>query len=209
MANGKFSNGKRTNLKPVALLLAIALLVGTAVGGTLAWLTDKTDTVKNTFTVGNIDIDLTETKEPYKMIPGHTLHKDPKVTVMAGSEDCWIFVKVEESDNLTNYITYEVDPNNWKQLDGVEGVYYTYAKDITANRDIKVLLNEQVLVRDTVTKDMMDSFDADRDGVLSDAEKATLPTLTFTAYAVQYYKTNGTPFEAAEAWATANSAANS
>ena len=201
MANGKFSNGKRTNLKPVALLLAIALLVGTAVGGTLAWLTDKTDEVTNTFTVGNIDIDLTETKEPYKMIPGHTLHKDPKVTVMAGSEDCWIFVEVEESDNLKDYITYVVDPNNWKQLDGVDGVYYTYAKDITANRDIKVLLNEQVLVKDTVTKQMMDALLA--------GSKAERPTLTFTAYAVQYYKTNGTPFEAAEAWATANSAANS
>jgi len=29
------------------------------------------------------------------------------------------------------------------------------------------------------------------------------PTLTFTAYAVQYYKTNNTPFTVAEAWAKA------
>ena len=49
----------------------------------------------------------------------------------------------------------------------------------------------------------MDSFDANKDGVLSDAEKATLPTLTFTAYAVQFNKSNTEKFEPADAWAIA------
>ena len=31
----------------------------------------------------------------------------------------------------------------------------------------------------------MDAFDTDKNGTLSDTEKAALPTLTFTAYAVQ------------------------
>ena len=36
--------------KTLALLLALVLLAGGVIGGTLAWLTDKTDPVKNTFT---------------------------------------------------------------------------------------------------------------------------------------------------------------
>ena len=43
----------------------------------------------------------------------------------------------------------------------------------------------KVLVKNTVTKAMMDEFDTDNNGTLSDTEKAALPTLTFTAYAVQ------------------------
>ena len=46
--------------KALALVLAVVLLVGAAIGGTVAWLTDKTGDVVNTFTVGNIDIELAE-----------------------------------------------------------------------------------------------------------------------------------------------------
>ena len=47
--------------KTLALVLALTLLVAGVVGGTLAWLTDQTAEVKNTFTVGDINIGLTET----------------------------------------------------------------------------------------------------------------------------------------------------
>ena len=40
--------------------LAVVLVLCCAVGGTLAWLTQKTDAVVNTFTVGDINITLTE-----------------------------------------------------------------------------------------------------------------------------------------------------
>ena len=42
--------------KTVALLLACVMALGVAVGGTLAWLTDTTQEVKNTFTDSNINI---------------------------------------------------------------------------------------------------------------------------------------------------------
>ena len=51
--------------KTLALVLALTLLVAGVIGGTLAWLTDQTDEVKNTFTVGDINIDLTETTTDY------------------------------------------------------------------------------------------------------------------------------------------------
>lgn len=195
MANGKFSNGKRANLKPVALLLAIALLVGTAVGGTLAWLTDKTNEVKNVFTVGNIDIDLNETKNDFKMIPGFTIDKDPKVTVKANSEKSYVFVEVVKSSNYDQYMEHTIDPR-WTLLktEGLTSVYYLVQDATTADVVYSVLAGDQVKVKDTVTKQMMDDIAED---------KVAEPTLTFTAYAVQYYKTNGVEFGAEAAWAEA------
>ena len=92
--------------KTLALVLALTLLVAGVVGGTLAWLTDQTAEVKNTFTVGDINIGLTETTTDYKMVPGNTIAKDPTVTVKANSEACWLFVKVTESTNLRTSSTY-------------------------------------------------------------------------------------------------------
>lgn len=93
--------------KTVALLMASMLVVGVAAGGTMAWLTDADEPVVNTFTVGDIDIELTETtgtvkddnSHNYKFVPGDTLAKDPKVTVKPKSEACYLFVKVEETNN--------------------------------------------------------------------------------------------------------------
>lgn len=187
--------------KKITLLLSLALAVAIGIGGTLAWLTDKTEEVKNTFTVGNINITLTEeaggNKREFKMVPGQTIAKDPKVTVKAGSEACWLFVKIAESDNLDKFIDYAV-ADGWTALTGVEGVTGVYYREVAASDtdqsfdvigcesgDPAKFTANKVLVKDSVTKDDMDAFDTDKDGTLSDTEKAALPTLTFTAYAVQ------------------------
>ena len=79
---GRFERKRRgVSAKALALVLVVVLLFGGALGGTLAWLTAKTDTVTNTFTVGDINIDLTETTTDYKLVPGNTIAKDPTVTV--------------------------------------------------------------------------------------------------------------------------------
>lgn len=90
--------------KKVLSIVAVVLVLCCAIGGTLAWLTDKTDPVVNTFTVGDINIELKETTTNYKMVPGNTITKDPKVTVKANSEACWLFVKVEKSSNFDSFI---------------------------------------------------------------------------------------------------------
>ena len=172
--------------KTVALLLALVMVFGAAVGGTIAWLTDKTDAVKNTFTVGNINIDLYEhdadgkvvtERDDYVMVPDTKLDKDPTVKVEADSEACWLFVKIDKSSNLDSFISYTVD-SGWTALDGVAGVYYRSVDAATAAAGVtySVLKDDQVTVKADVTKDMMD--DLSKDG-------ATLPTLTFTAYAIQ------------------------
>ena len=159
--------------KIVICALSIAVIICCAVGGTFAWLTTQTGEVRNTFTIGNIDITLAETTSDFKMIPGETIAKDPVVTVKANSEACWLFVKVTESDNLDDFITYTVD-SGWTALTGVSGVYYREVAAVSADTSFDVLTGNAVTVKDTVTKTMMDA--------LTDN---TLPTLTFKAYAIQ------------------------
>ena len=188
MNNGKYAKRRGgVATKTLIVALAVMLVVGCAVGGTLAWLTDTTGPVVNTFTVGNIDIDLAETTTDYKMVPGATISKDPKVTVKSGSEACWLFVQVTESDNLGSFISYTVD-SNWTALSGVSGVYYRDVAAATADVEFSVLTNNQVTVKDTVTKAMMDAITN---------QTATAPTLTFKAYAVQ----KAGVASATEAWA--------
>lgn len=164
---------------------AIALVLCCAIGGTLAWLSAKTNSVKNTFTVGDINIDLTETTgENYKMVPGNMLAKDPKVTVKAGSEACWLFVKVEKSENFDVFMTYAI-ADGWTALPKVGGVYYRQVSATEADTGFTVLKNEQVIVKEDVTKQQLQEV------------KDNLPTMTFTAYAVQ----QDNIADAATAWA--------
>lgn len=158
--------------KTLALVLALTLLVAGVVGGTLAWLTDRTAEVKNTFTVGDINIGLTETTTDYKMVPGNTIAKDPTVTVKANSEACWLFVKVTKSENLDTFITYAI-AEGWTALPGVDGVYYREVPASNADQTFPVLAGNAVTVKDTVTKEMLTAKDF------------TNPTLTFKAYAIQ------------------------
>lgn len=172
--------------KALFIMLSAALIVCATVAGTLAWLTDTTDPVVNTFTVGDINITLTDSDNlDLKMVPGKDISKDPKVTVKAGSEACWLFVKVEKSADFDSFMTF--DPaDGWTELE--TGVYYREVAATTADTDFPVLKDNKVMVLDSVTKTM-----------LEDA-KTNAPTLTFTAYAVQKA---GFENAVADAWAAA------
>ncbi len=180
------------NKKRISLVLALVLLLTAVVGGTLAWLTDKTDEVKNTFTTSDVDIDLTETTTDYQMIPGYTIAKDPLVTVKAVSEKCYVFVKVEKSANFDSFMTYAID-EGWTAGDGTNipaNVYYRVVENTEADQKFAVLKDNKVTVKTSVTKEMMNGLTA-----------ANYPTMTFTAYATQYMSSNNTEFTAAQAWA--------
>ncbi len=172
--------------KTFAMLLALVLVFGAVIGGTLAWLTVKTDTVTNTFTTAGIAIELTETTgSNYKMIPGYTLGKDPTITVRGDSEACYLFVQIEESEGFDTYMSYEL-ADDWTKLDGVAGVYYKTVESSKVDQTFTVLKDNQVVVLDTVTEEML--------------EEADDVALSFTAYASQLYKSSGVAFTAAEAW---------
>ena len=178
----------KTRSKVLSLVLAGTLVVSAGMFGTLAYLTDKTDKVVNTFTTSGIDIELTETTEDYKMVPGFTIEKDPTVTVEADSEACYLFVKLEKSENFDEFLTYAVS-DGWTSLDGVEGVIYRVVANNADDQTFEVLKDDQVTVKGTVTEDQLAALTGD-----------TYPTLTITAYASQQYKDNTTTFDPVEAW---------
>ena len=80
-------------------ILAVVVVAALAIGGTLAFLTDS-ETVTNTFTVGDIDIELDEPEypdpEPRDNVPGTSYPKDPTVTALKG--DSYVRLKVEFLD---------------------------------------------------------------------------------------------------------------
>ena len=183
--------------KTLTMVLALVLVFALGVGGTLAWLSATTTPVVNTFTVGDINIDLNEheyvpstkslatdkelvkTNENYKFVPGDTLPKDPYVTVKAGSEACWLFVKIDETNNTVTglngkVVSYEIDTNVWTAVEGEANVWYKKLDTTAADTDYNVLLNQQVTVNADITKTMADN-------TLDSAK----PVLTFTAYAIQ------------------------
>ena len=86
---------KKITLVATSVLLVAAMVIG----GTLAYFTDTTDTKTTTFTVGNVDIELTEpawnANESHNLMPGATFAKDPTITVAKDSNDAWVFMKVE------------------------------------------------------------------------------------------------------------------
>lgn len=172
------ANRHSVSSKAFAAVLALALVLGCALGGTVAWLTAQTGPVVNTFTYGDIDIELTETKpenQQAKIIPGVDIEKDPKVTVKANSEACYLFVKVEQTGNFVDgKVSYSI-ADGWTALEGENGVYYREVAATTADMDFYVLKNNKITVSDELTKGDIQN--------LSGANKT--PKLTFTAYAVQ------------------------
>ena len=184
------ANRRGVSGKAFAAVLALALVLGCALGGTVAWLVANSDTVTNTFTYGDINITLTETKpvsREAKIIPGVDIEKDPKVTVKANSEACWLFVKVEKAGTFVEgKVTYSI-ADGWTPLTGHDGVYYRKVGAVTADTDFYALRGNVVKVSDKLTKEDIKNI-------------TTKPTLTFTAYAVQ--KDGIT--DAATAWAKVN-----
>ena len=182
--------------KTVALLLALVLVVGVVAGGTMAWLLDKTDSITNTFTTSDVDINLTETATEFQMVPGATISKDPKVTVTDTSESCYVFVELTKSENFDTFMTYTV-ADGWTQGTGSsEGgngvptnVYYRTVNATDTTRTFSVLSGDTVSVKSDVTKTQLNA-------VATNGQ----PTLTVTAYACQLAKTSTENFTVGDAW---------
>ena len=205
-------NNSKLNKKIIAMLSVFIMLamvvIGRSVSGTVAWLVSKSESTVSTFTLGDINITLAESdfgSQPIKIIPGIDIKKDPKVTVMANSEACWLFVKVEESNwpefeeaNGTRKVSYSVN-NGWNVLTSNPDVYFreVSAEDAQKGIDYTVLAGSDscpsgvIKVSQELTKEEINS--------IRSSEKQ--PSLTFTAYAVQRAGID----TAAAAWATVNS----
>ena len=181
--------------KILVACLCVALAVLTIAGTTLAYLTSK-DEVVNTFTVGNVQIKLDEAAanpdgtlvyeedsetpvarvkaNSYKLIPGQTYTKDPTVHVTAGSEKCYVFVKVDNGiaslEGSRNTIASQIATNGWTPVTGESNVYYKTVDVATTGADLTVF-SSFTLANDANSK--------------SDWNGQNIKVVV-TAYAVQY-----------------------
>lgn len=176
----------KTKSKALLLTLCAVLLVTASVLGTIAYLT-STDTVENTFTVGSVEISMDEAavnpdgtvianadrvqENSYHPLPGHPYTKDPIIHVGSDSEDCWIFVKVENgiSDiEAGTTIANQLTTNGWTAVSGTTDIF-AYQDIVSKDTDIPVVGSF------TISGDV----DADDLAEYEDAE------IIVTAYAVQ------------------------
>ena len=198
--------------KKLMTVLALVLVIAMSVAGTYAYLT-STDTVKNTFTVGNVAITLDEAKvqikldeaeanadgplvanadrvkaNSYKLLPGHTYNKDPMVTVLKGSESSYVkmtvtFTKAAELDAI-------FAPNGanllsiFKGYDRANWIYKGNTEDASANTR-----TYEFWYKDTVAAPDADvALDALFEsitvpGTITNAQLATIEGMTITVNA--------------------------
>lgn len=189
--------------KILLLALCMAALIAVSVLGTMAYLT-STDTVTNTFTVGKVAITLDEAKvndagvavtpaervkaNSYKLMPGHSYTKDPTVHVTDGSENCYIFVKVEngisafeaaneESTDGYKTIATQIITNGWTKLADNDNVYYrSYTNGENAQKSFTVFSNFKIADNANNAEATKTSWNA----VTAENTK-----ITVTAYAIQ------------------------
>ena len=176
--------------KKIAIAIAAAALAGTcAIGGTLAWLT-STDTVTNTFTVGKVDISISEPNTEFTdssqimLTPGAPSVKDPTITVEAGSVDSYVFAKVTNDFGDDMEIAYNTE--KWVLVPttgGAEGVsVYRYLGEIAATGATAKTL-EPVFTSVTLKGD---AIDVNGDSASSDiAAYFDGKDITIDAYAIQ------------------------
>jgi len=119
---------KNTKLRTAVLAASLAAVVG--IGGAAAYFSDS-ESATNTFTVGRIDISLTEpawdtwnASDPAPIVPDQEIPKDPAVT-NTGSNDAYVFmtVKVPTAQIVT------AAENGTKQAQAAETQLFSYEVD--------------------------------------------------------------------------------
>ncbi len=212
----------KTRTKALLLALCAVLLVCSTILGTLAYLT-STDEVKNTFTVGQVTITMDETKvnkdgtavanaarvkaNQYHLLPGHTYTKDPTIHVDADSENCYIYVKVENQIAAIEAPTSTEDPaytsiadqmkaNGWVLVDGTTNIY---AYNAIAKAGENHVVFENFKIKGEVANDELGKY-APKTTTVDGKEVTDYTNILVTAYAVQADGFN----TAADAWAAAN-----
>ena len=201
--------------KTAMTVMSVIVVLALAIGGTLAYLTAESEEVENKFQKNTVDVDLTETGAVYNIIPGFTQSKNPTVTVDI-TVPSYVFVEVE--DDTGGLVSWDI-ADGWTLLPGTEYVYYreaspTYATgtgedgnptlDVSNTRqEFPVLKDNQVIYAASLTNTDMENADE-------------TPTLSFTSYVVQKYKSgvvnadgtipsSATAFTVGEAWTLVNS----
>lgn len=199
------SKSNRKKLIAVALLLCLVLLIG----GISAYFTDKTETLSNTYTIGNIEIELTEPSwnpaNAQGIMPGDEIAKDPTVK-NTGSSDAYVFVKVSiptgKVDGTENTELFTLVNSN--DQDGVNAGWVQVSRTPETGKVTYVYAYSSGTELTTVAKNGTATlFNKVRLVNPDDTENTDLPngSIDVTAYAIQ---TNNIPATTAPATVFAN-----
>ena len=181
---------KRKRLITGAALLVICLAA--AVLPTYSWLSSKSETVVNKFAGGTISIAMDEAKvdadgkkiegedaqrvtsNSYKYTAGAVLDKDPTPTVIKGSDECYVFVCVE--NQLSDKFSINYDADSWKSV-ATQGdkTVYAYVKKVAAKEAEKDITLPPVFNQVKVSENLTSE----------DIENLGEKNLNVTAYALQ------------------------
>lgn len=169
--------------KSIIITSAVVIVLIAIVGATVAWLTSKTNLLKNAFTYGDIEISIIESDtndgdedintNSYEMLPGKEITKDTKVLVKAGSEDCWLFVKLVKENDFDEYMVYSLE-TNWTLVEGQENVYYTKVDKSDTDQVFNIMKDNKITVKPELTQNDINHITEDK-----------YPILEIKAYAVQ------------------------
>lgn len=175
--------------KIVSLCICAALLAVALVGGTLAFFTDTTEVKENTFTVGNVEIELTEPKwegegsvDAPEVYPGEALKKDPTVTNV-GANPCFVRVKVtglnvfEGADPIT--LRYkDADGHNTTDWTLLDDGYYYYNGVLAAEDETAPVFDQIVIPTSWTNGDAKTAYSVD---VFAEAVQAQGAKPSFSA----------------------------
>lgn len=143
--------------KTIALCLSLILALTLGLGGTLAYLTD-TDAKVNTFTVGDVEIEIDEKYDDGQTLaPGIEVEKEVKIKNISETNDAWVWYTVAiplsaQGGEELIAPTYNQD-ENWKlmaaptamEIDGSWYNVYTYLWDEIVPVDGETALGLQTI----------------------------------------------------------------
>lgn len=192
----------KTVRKALVLAACAIMLVCATIAGTLAYLTAQ-KTVTNTFTVGNVDITMDEAPvgkngkktdgsrvqtNEYKLLPGQDYDKDPTITVTAKSEDCYVFVTINneisdvEDQAPGKTIEDQMTANGtWTELE--DGVYYYTGTEV--NEKGVIPYSESATKLEPVFEHFYVSPDATNEALNAIVDGTGKATIVVNAYAIQ------------------------
>ncbi len=147
---------------------AVALSAMLVVGGTLAYFT-ATDDAKNTFTVGDVDITLTEdawtetgSSQADNVVPGREIAKDPTVVAAQGSQPSYVRLVVQVPEALDDFIKFGDLSTGWSQVgtaataEGIVSYVFEYADAIADEASTTALFHTVTISPEATGEDLAD-----------------------------------------------------
>ena len=139
-----YEKKKSVSMKVVVLLLAVVLLIGCVAGGTLAYLMANTNTVTNTFVIGEIGtltlkengvaVEDNDTRT-FTIVPGNNLTKNVTVSYSYADDN------TDKKDDVKVYVFVKVETTGWSVSNNTSYIIKGIVKNAEVAEETKELLS--------------------------------------------------------------------